>query len=295
VIRPRRTSNSQDPQLAAEQLSARYPALLSEAKRISANVLHGAHGRRKRGSGETFWEFRQARAEDPASAIDWRRSARSDTLFVRETEWEAANTVLLWRDASAGMNWRSSNTLPSKQDRAAVLLTALSIALLKGGERCAVPGVSEQPGTGIGAQNRIARDIITGTSGAHSLRPSGTRQYAHLVIASDFLEGVDVWRQRLEAIQNAGISVILLHIADPAEEQFPYTGHTLFADVSGPERIDLGRAQSVQAQYKKRFHQARQDIQILARRFGWLFFSHRTDQHPTKVFLALYQGLGGTG
>ena len=46
---------------------------------------------------------------DPASRIDWRQSAKSDRLFVRETEWEAAQTVALWRDDGAGMDWRSSH------------------------------------------------------------------------------------------------------------------------------------------------------------------------------------------
>ncbi|VAV92453.1 FIG139612: Possible conserved membrane protein [hydrothermal vent metagenome] len=276
----------------AATLAADFPALLSQAKRISANVIHGAHGRRKRGSGETFWQFRQARDEDPASAIDWRRSARSDTLFVRETEWEAANTIFLWRDASAGMNWRSSDKLPSKQDRAAVLLSALCMVLLRGGERCAVPGVSVKPGTGIGATKRIALEIITGASPAQDLDAERLRAQAHLVIASDFLEGANVWKQRLRGIQQNGCSIFLLHIADPAEELFPFSGHTLFGDINGPERIDLGRAQLVQTRYRERFAAARNEIRDMARQYGWMFLMHRTDHNPSDVFLALVQALG---
>lgn len=288
-------SNTSTPDLKrdADQLAARYPALLSEARRISGNVIHGAHGRRKRGSGETFWEFRQARTEDPASAIDWRRSARSDALYVRETEWEAANTVFLWRDYLPGMNWRSQDNLPTKSDRAGVLLAALSIVLLKAGERCAVPGVSETPGTGIGATARVTREIITGTSLANTLQANISRQHAHLVLVSDFLEGAQVWQQRLRAIHQIGISVILLHISDPAEETFPYTGHTLFADTVGTEQIDLGRAQLARTTYLKRYLAGVEQIRELARRHGSLFLSHRTDHHPASIFLALYQGLSG--
>ena len=50
--------------------------------------------------GETFWQFRQFQASDPATVIDWRRSASSDHLYVREREWEAAHTFWLWPDIS---------------------------------------------------------------------------------------------------------------------------------------------------------------------------------------------------
>ncbi|MBL4617352.1 MAG: DUF58 domain-containing protein [Robiginitomaculum sp.] len=286
-IKNQHTSNQQ-----ANELAAKYPALLSEARRISANVVHGSHGRRKRGSGETFWEFRRARDEDPASAIDWRRSGRSDALFVRETEWEAANTVFLWRDNSPQMNWRSNDKLPLKCDRAAVLLTALSIVLLRGAERCMVPGVSQKPGTGIGAIERISREIITGTSLANSIILENSRNHAHLVIASDFLEGAQIWTQRLKRISQNGISVILLHISDPAEENFPFTGHVLFADSGNAEKIDMGRAQAAKTIYQQRFKAGREQIKAIASKNNWHFLNHRTDQHPANVFLALYQYLG---
>ncbi len=277
----------------AAELAKRFDALLSEARGLSANVIHGAHGRRKRGSGETFWEFRHARLEDTASSIDWRRSAKGDALFVRETEWEAANTIYLWRDSSPLMNWCSSKGLPRKQDRAAVLLTALAMVLLRGGERCMIPGVSQKPGTGIGATRRIAHEIITGTSTAEQLVTSGLRAQTHLVLASDFLEGPQLWKERFSTMQKLGISVILLHISDPAEEEFPYFGHTVFSSLSGAEQIDFGRAQLAKNNYQQRFMANRQHISDLAKRAGWLFFKHRTDHIMGPVFHGLAQGLSG--
>lgn len=290
ILAHNKTDNSQS-FLQATELAKRFPALLSEARKISTNALHGAHGRRKRGNGETFWEFRHARAEDPASAIDWRRSAHSDALFVRETEWEASNTVYLWRDSSPEMNWRSQSYLPLKQDRAAVLLVALSLVLLRGSERCMVPGVSQKPGTGIGASERIAHEIITGTSTAKQLTQHSRQRQAHLVIASDFLEGEAVWKPRLDTIQQTGISVILLHISDPAEETFPFKGHTLFTSANGREKIDFGRAQLAQSAYVEQFFTARDQMRQLAHNNGWMFLQHRSDQNPAPVFLALAQSI----
>ena len=52
---------------------------------------------RARPSGSSAITIRTTRV----TGIDWRRSASSDNLFVREREWEAAHTVWLWVDLSA--------------------------------------------------------------------------------------------------------------------------------------------------------------------------------------------------
>ena len=69
-----------------------------EAKRIANTVISGWHGRRKRGIGENFWQFRPYSDGESLSRIDWRRSARDDHTYVREREWEAAHTIWLWCD-----------------------------------------------------------------------------------------------------------------------------------------------------------------------------------------------------
>ena len=149
----------------AEVLAASYPALMAEAERVAAVVSQGVHGRRRPGQGETFWQYRNYHSSDSAHHIDWRRSARGDQVYVRENEWEAANTVYFWRDGSAGMDWSSSNKLPTKKDRASVLCMALTSLLMRAGERCAVMGESERPRTGRLGLERVTRRL-TVTDGA---------------------------------------------------------------------------------------------------------------------------------
>ena len=64
-----------------------------EADHLAASVSLGVHGRRRAGIGESFWQFRRYASPDSSSAIDWRQSAKSQHIFVREREWEAAQTV----------------------------------------------------------------------------------------------------------------------------------------------------------------------------------------------------------
>src|SRR6185369_11263876 len=119
----------------AEELAARLPPLLVAAERVAATVAQGVHGRRRVGTGETFWQFRQYQPGDAVQRIDWRESAKSQRVYVRETEWEAAQSVWLWRDASPSMDYASRPDLPTKAARADLLVVALAALLVRGGER----------------------------------------------------------------------------------------------------------------------------------------------------------------
>src|ERR1700674_273330 len=141
-------------------LADRLPNILIEAKRIAQTVAHGIPGRRRSGPGETFWQFRQFQSSDTARQIDWRRSASSDHLYVREREWEAAHTVWLWPDLSASMDFRSHLSATTKRERAIVLMLAAAELLVRGGERVAFLGVT-QPTASRKATTRIAEAIIT--------------------------------------------------------------------------------------------------------------------------------------
>src|SRR5436309_14263829 len=121
-------------------LAASLPRLVLEARRIAANVIHGLHGRRRAGAGETFWQYRRFVSGDPSQNVDWRRSARDDHLYVREQEWEAAHTVWLWPDRSPSMAFASIGACDSKLGRGLVVTFAVAEMLVAGGARFGIPG-----------------------------------------------------------------------------------------------------------------------------------------------------------
>ena len=126
---------------AALTLADRMPRLVLEARRVAATLSHGLHGRRRAGAGETFWQFRPFVAGEAAQRIDWRRSARDDRLYVREREWETAQSVWLWIDRSASMGYVSDLAQAPKIERALVLGLALADAFVEGGERVGLLGL----------------------------------------------------------------------------------------------------------------------------------------------------------
>jgi uncharacterized protein (DUF58 family) len=278
----------------AETLAASLPPLLAASERLAAAVSLGVHGRRKSGMGETFWQFRRYRAEDASTAVDWRQSAKSQHLFVREREWEASEAVWLWRDGSANMRFKSDYSKVTKIDRATVLALALGSLLVRGGERIALFGDGHLPATGRTTLRRIAHALAELPPSDAALPPDAPiGKNAQFVWLSDFLSPLGELESAMRRLARSGLTGHLVHIIDPAEEDFPFAGRTRFESVAGGESELFGRAEIVQQPYRARFKAHNEAVSALARRLGWSYLTHRTDKGPETALVALYADLGG--
>jgi uncharacterized protein (DUF58 family) len=278
----------------AEALAAGLPPLLVAAERLASSVSLGVHGRRKSGMGESFWQFRRYTSEDPSTAIDWRQSAKSQHLFVREREWEAAEAVWFWRDGSAGMRFKSDFAEISKIDRATVLALALGALLIRGGERIALLGDGHGPATGRLPLRRIGHELIDFAPRDETLPPDApVTKNSQFVWLSDFLSPLSEIETAMRRLSRSGLTGHLVRIVDPAEEDFPFTGRTRFEAANIHETETLGRAENVQAAYRARFRAHGETLSTLARRLGWGYLAHRTDKRPETALVALYTGLSG--
>jgi uncharacterized protein (DUF58 family) len=275
----------------ARRLAERLPPLLVAAERIAATVAAGAHGRRRTGPGETFWQFRRYQAGDSAAAIDWRQSARGERLFVRETEWAAAQTVWLWCDGSASMAWRSERDLVEKGERAQLLALALAALALKGGERVAALGGGLPPTAGAGALERLARAFDDCRAAPVAL-PS---RHGEAVLFSDFLAPLEETEALVRRLAAAGVAGHLLQVLDPAEETLPFTGRVRFAGLEGEGEQLVRRAEDLRDGYARRLAAHRDGVAAIARGFGWSFAVHHTDQPPQAALLALHMRLSAPG
>ncbi|MFZ1991814.1 MAG: DUF58 domain-containing protein, partial [Alphaproteobacteria bacterium] len=254
----------------AETVAASLPPLLVEAERVASTVAQGVHGRRRVGQGETFWQFRRFQVGDSVNKIDWRRSARSQHMFVRETEWEAAQSVWLWRDASPSMNYGREI---QKVHRAGVLALALGILLVQAGERIAALGEPFPPQTGRLPLRRLAYLYMQQSRGdAPSLpAPSPLPRYSHTVWFSDFLSDADAITERMRALAGAGVKGHLLQILDPAEADYPFIGRVRFESVEDDAKLLVGRAELLKADYTHRLAAHQERLGAEARRLGWTF------------------------
>ena len=285
-------------EMEAHGLADRLPDLIVEARRIAATVTHGIHGRRRAGPGEAFWQFRQLQSTDDAQMIDWRRSASSDHLYVREREWEAAHTMWLWPDLSASMAFQSHLSQTSKRSRAIVLMLAAAELLVRGGERVGILGVS-QPTASRKATVKLAETLLQRSAEpalTGSLPPKARiARFSGALLISDFLDPLDEIAARLEGIAGSGVRGHMVQVLDPAEETLPYDGRTEFIAPEGSATWIADRAESIRDVYRARLDAHRAGLAQIAQRLGWTFLVHHTDRSAAEPLLTLIMQLGAGG
>ncbi|MEL6289211.1 MAG: DUF58 domain-containing protein [Pseudomonadota bacterium] len=284
-------------ELDAHGLSAALPELLVDARRVAQTVIHGIHGRRRAGPGETFWQFRQFGDGDTRAQIDWRRSGASDHLFIREREWEAAQSAWLWLDLSASMGFRSRLSDTLKRDRALVLGLALGALLSRGGERVGLLGAMP-PRSARNMIEVLAQALLErARSGPFDGLPvtDGPKRHHEVVLIGDFLSPPYETEQRLAALASTGVNGHLVQIVDPAEETLPYSGRVEFLPMADGERVMAERVDGLREAYQARFAAHRRALRTMANRFGWSFLVHHTDRPAGEALLTLSNRIAGSG
>jgi uncharacterized protein (DUF58 family) len=279
---------------AAEAAAARLPALVVEADRVASTVMQGVHGRRRAGHGDAFWQFRPYTAGDAASRVDWRQSAKADRLFVRETEWEAAQTVMLWRDPTASMQWRSDKRLAPKAERADLLLLALASLLLRGGERVRLLPGERRAFMGRAALPALASALARPGAGTPPEADNTLPRHARVVLFGDFLQPLPQVQAALSAFGARPLRGQMVQVLDPAEETLPYHGRVVFEGLEGEAPLVVPRVETVRGLYAERLAAHRASLAMMARAAGWGFITHRTDHPPQAALLALWQAMSAS-
>ncbi len=287
-LAPRETGN--ETLARARARAALIPDLLVEAGRVANNVFSGWHGRRKRGVGENFWQFRPYVQGENMATIDWRRSARDDQIFVRDREWQAAHTLWLWVDESPSMMFGSHFANISKQSRALVLAFAMAELLARNGERIGWLGLTK-PIVNRNAAETLAASLILSPPQTDFPAASNLGSHADVIIFSDFLDSIDTIAEQTGTLARRGVRGHLVQLVDPAEEQFPYAGRVEFSDPETGERITTGNANALQREYANLFTARTQALRDIATKFGWSHTIHHTDALASQALVSLHTHL----
>jgi uncharacterized protein (DUF58 family) len=264
------------------------PRLVLEARRVAANLAHGIHGRRRAGIGESFWQFRPFVAGEAAQRIDWRRSGRDDRLYVREREWETAQTLWVWIDRSASMGYASELAQAPKIERAIVLGFALANCFVEAGEKVGMLGLLAPRATRRIAETMAQTLVADRLSLEEDLPPSASIAPQHeAILIGDFLSPVRDIAATVEGISSRGARGHLVMIVDPVEESFPFQGQAVLHDLEDGLSLRIGDAEAWGRVYRERIERHRAALQEITRRRGWTLTIHRTDRPASEAALRI--------
>ncbi len=278
----------------AQETSSSFPALLADAHHLAATVLLGAHGRRQAGLGESFWQYRPAQPGDSRRRIDWRQSARSDGHYVRETEWQTPQSVMLWVDDATSMHYSGNKSRPSKRRRAQTLALAVAILAQKGGERVGLMNFAEPPRSDQAQLHKIATALMEEPTEAPDYGAPKTQVLpfgCRVVMISDFLGNLTPLQEAVGVATDRGVRGALLHVLDPVEESFPFDGRVLFQSMTGVIEFETLKARNLRAAYIDRLAAQKEALKVLCKRTGWQYHNHWTDRPAEPALLWLYQAL----
>lgn len=281
----------------AETEAARLPPLLARAEHLAGTVLLGEHGRRRAGMGDDFWQYRPVQPGDERRQIDWRRSARSDSQYVRQREWQIAQSVGIWVDNAAAMGFASDKALPAKSDRARLLALAVAILLNRAGERVGLAGADLPPRRGEAQMMRLAEALIRdGEDDYGRPQAAGLAAHGRALFISDFLGDIGAVRNALTAAADRGVKGVLLQVLDLAEEAFPYRGRTIFESMGGTLSHETLKASELRERYQARLSARKAELRALCTGTGWQYGLHHTSESAQSALLWLYRAFdAGTG
>lgn len=278
----------------AERHAAQLPALLLAAERAAAHVQSGQHRQRKAGSGERFWQYHPYQSHDRPQDIDWRQSAKGDTVYIRQREWQTPQAALFWCAGGAGMDFRSAAALPTKAERAQGICLALALLMTRAGEQIGALG-QPQRGRSDAAIERLAQHFLLQPRQESLPGAIGTALPAHaaFILCGDFLSPLADIQQSLAPFSERAGQVTLIQILDPAEWVLPYDGRAYFETPDHRARTHVAHIGSIRDAYQARMTAHCNAIREMCAQSGWHYIRHVTDQPETAPLHRLWLTLSG--
>jgi uncharacterized protein (DUF58 family) len=218
---------------------AKVSGLIVRARMIVEGSITGLHRSPFHGSSVEFAEHREYVPGDDIRHIDWKVFGRSDRFYIKQFEEETNLRVQLVLDASESMTYGSGAM--TKLDYARTLAASLAYLIL--GQQDAVGALvfddkirAEAPISQSRSHLQDMVSVLAQQSGQDATdigevlgRVSDRlKRRCLIVLLSDLFDDQDRLVHGLRRLRHAGHDVLVLHIMDPDELNFPFNRMTLF-------------------------------------------------------------------
>jgi uncharacterized protein (DUF58 family) len=204
---------------------ARLGTLELKARTVVEGLLSGLHRSPFKGFSVEFAEYRQYIPGDDLHTIDWKVYARSDRYYIKKFEEETNLDCHLMLDVSGSMGYGSHHGM-SKFEYGACL--AASLGYLMNRQRDAV---------GLTAFDRLRTAHRTNVAKPLHLLAETLTKRGIVVLISDLLDEPEEIIRGLKHFQFRGVDVIVFHVLDHDEIEFPFERATRFEDLETSEEI----------------------------------------------------------
>ena len=227
-------------------LLARISDLALLARTVVDGFMHGQHRSMRKGSSTDFAQHRPYQPGDDLRRIDWRLLGRTDRFYMKEFEADTNASVIFALDSSASMDYGSRGV--TKYDYGRFLIASLAWLSQAQGDRV---GLATFTGDIVDVVPPSVRhlQLLLHTLGRSKATGAGSlatpvQRLAHMtsragitVLVTDCYESPEELGRCADALRMRGQDLIIFHVVDAAERDFPFTAAATFEDSESKTRI----------------------------------------------------------
>jgi uncharacterized protein (DUF58 family) len=229
---------------------ARLAHLDVRARLVVEGFIAGMHRSPFHGFSVEFAEHRPYMPGDPLKNLDWKVWARSDRYLVKQYTEETNLRCHLLLDLSGSMGFKSPRAAMSKLEYAQSLCAALAYLMLQQQDAVGTMLFTDRPLRYVPARAvRSHLDVLLKTFGA--AEPAGRtrlgpalhelaeriKRRGLVILCSDLMDRPAEVLRGLQHFRHRHHEVIVFHILDPDEIDFPYTDTATFVDMETEEHL----------------------------------------------------------
>ena len=281
------------------QTLVRLKGLELRARTVVEGYVAGVHRSPYHGFSVEFAEHREYVPGDDIRYIDWKVFGKTDKFYLKQYEQETNLITYLVLDTSESMRYQGPRAAMSKLEYAKCAAAAIAYLVL-----------NQQDSVGLTTFDDEVRAMVRPSS-----NPSHIKQLVHVmtetvpqrktstgpilhdlaerlkkrgvtVVISDLFDDVPRIISGLKQLRHRRHEVIVLHVLDPAEIDFPFRETTLFTGLEQLPKV-LTDPRTLRKAYLKEFNQFLRDVQSGCRENQIDYVQLRTDQ-PLDVVLSAY-------
>ncbi len=242
------TAVARERQFLDPAVVARLGTLELKARTIVEGFLSGLHRSPFKGFSVEFAEYRQYMPGDDLSTIDWKIYARSDRYYVKKFEEETNLDCHVMIDVSGSMAYGSGAI--TKFEYALCLAAALGYLMTRQRDAVGLMAFDETIVTMLPASARpghlrallVTLDRLRLGRETHMSKPlnqlcEALTKRGMVVLISDLLDDPEGVIRGLKHFQFRGSDVVVFHVLDPDEIEFPFNRATRFEDLETSEEV----------------------------------------------------------
>jgi len=220
------------------------------ARLVVEGYVSGVHRSPFHGFSVEFAEHREYAPGDDLRYLDWKVYARTDKYHLKQFEEETNLACHLLVDTSRSMTYQSPAAAMSKLDYACCTAASLAYLILHQQDSVGLVTLDREirslvrPSTNPSHMERLitVMESITpdeGTSLGPLLHELAGRfdKRGIIIVLSDLFDDVDTLVKGLKHLRHRRHEVVLMHVLDPAELDFPFEDTTLFRGMEQARQV----------------------------------------------------------